>query len=319
MPTMFNQARLKLTLWYVLIIMCVSLFFSFAIYNLISFEINRFASRPQFRRPEIPVDVGFIDESKSHLLLRLIYLNSGILLISGSLAYFLAGKTLKPIAKIIEEQKVFISDASHELRTPLTALKSTFEVALRDPKLDLIEAKNNLKTGINEVDKLTNLTNSMLRLSHLENGNGLQHKQLNIKEILEKVIARLQSKAINKNIKIVNKIKNISIVGDMSSIDELFEIIIDNAIKYSAKKQIIISSRDNTIFIKDSGLGISSIDLPHIFDRFYRANNARTKSGEGGYGLGLPIAKKIMDKHGGKILVDSKLNSGTTVQLIFRI
>lgn len=314
---MFKRARLKLTLWYVVIIMLVSLFFSVAIYNLISFEINRFASRPQFRHPEIEVDIDFIKESKSHLLFQLIYLNGGILIVSSSLAYFLAGKTLKPIAKIIEEQKIFISDASHELRTPLTALKSTFEVALRDKKLNLTDAKNNLKTGINEVDKLTNLTNSMLRLSHLENGNGLQHKQLNIKEILEKIVTRLQSKAINKNIKIVNKIKNISIVGDPSSIDELFEIILDNAIKYSVKSPITISSSGNKIVIKDKGLGISKQDLPHIFDRFYRGDTARSKSGEGGYGLGLPIAKKIMDKHNGKIIVDSKLNSGTTVSLVF--
>lgn len=298
--------------------MCVSLFFSFAIYNLISFEISRFASRPQFRRPEIPVDVGFIEESKSHLLLQLIYLNSGILLVSGSLAYFLAGKTLNPIATIIEEQKIFISDASHELRTPLTALKSTFEVSLRDKNLSLIDAKNNLKVGINEVDKLTSLTNSMLRLSHLENGNGLEHKSLNIKEVLEKVISRLHSKATNKDIKIINKVKNFSIIGDPSSIEELLEIIVDNAIKYSSKSSIVISSTKNTIFIKDKGFGISPKDLPHIFDRFYRANNARTKSEEGGYGLGLPIAKKIMDKHNGKIIVDSKLNSGTTVSLVFK-
>ena len=72
------------------------------------------------------------------------------------------------------------------------------------------------------------------------------------------------------------------------------------------------------LVVKDSGLGISEKDLPHIFDRFYRSDTARTKSGEGGYGLGLPIAPKIMDKHGGKIIVDSKLNSGTTVQLIFK-
>jgi len=315
---MFKRARIQLTLWYVLIIMFVSLFFSVAIYNLISFEISRFASRPQFRRPEIDIDFEFVEESKSHLLLQLIYLNGGILIISGSLAYFLAGKTLKPIAKIIEEQKVFISDASHELRTPLTALKSTFEVALRDDKLSLSEAKNNLKIGVSEVDKLTHLTNSMLRLSHLENGNGLQHISINLKETVDKVTTRLSAKAKAKKIKIVNQVKNISINGDPSSIDELFEIIIDNAIKYSTGKPIKIFSKNNKVIVKDSGLGISEKDLLHIFDRFYRSDTARTKSGEGGYGLGLPIAQKIMQKHGGKIVVDSKINSGTTVQLIFR-
>ena len=315
---MFKRARLQLTLWYLLIIMLVSLFFSIAIYSLVSIEIDRFATRGPMRRPEMQIDTEFINESKQHLLISLIYQNLIILVVSGSLSYFLAGKTLKPIAKVFDDQKIFISDASHELRTPLTALKSTFEVALRDPKLTMADAKNNLKTGINEVDKLTNLTNSMLRLSHLENGNGLLHISLNLKDILKKVVARLNAKALSKNIKIINNINNISIIGDPASIEELFEIIIDNAIKYSTKSPIKIYSINNKIIIKDRGLGISDKDLPHIFDRFYRANNARTKSEEGGYGLGLPIAKKIMDKHNGKIIVESELNHGTTIQLIFR-
>jgi two-component system phosphate regulon sensor histidine kinase PhoR len=102
-------------------------------------------------------------------------------------------------------------------------------------------------------------------------------------------------------------------------LEELFEILLDNAIKYSHNNTISISSHKNVLTIKDRGIGISPEDLPHIFDRFYRSDNARSKSGEGGYGLGLPIAKKIADKHGVKIIVDSKLNIGTTVQLVFRI
>ncbi len=315
---MFKRARLQLTLWYLLIIMLVSFFFSIAIFSLVSIEIDKIATRGPMRRPEIQIDTEFINESKQHLLISLLYQNLFILFISGSLSYFLAGKTLKPIAKVFDDQKIFISDASHELKTPLTALKSTFEVALRDKKLNLIEAKNNLKLGINEVDKLTNLTNSMLRLSHLENGNGLLHTSLNLKDITIKVVTRLNAKALLKNIQIDNKVKNFTIIGDLASIEELFEIIIDNAIKYSNNRPIKIYSLNNKIIIKDNGLGISKKDLPHIFDRFYRANNARTKNDEGGYGLGLPIAKKIMDKHGGNIIVDSKLNVGTTIQLVFR-
>ena len=140
----------------------------------------------------------------------------------------------------------------------------------------------------------------------------------NLKTISQKVVSRLLVKAASKKIKIINQVKNISVTGDPSSIEELFEIIIDNAVKYSKAKPIKIFSKNNKVVVKDSGLGISEKDLPHVFDRFYRSDTARTKSGEGGYGLGLPIAPKIMDKHGGKIIVDSKLNSGTTVQLVFK-
>jgi len=316
---MFKRARLQLTLWYLLIIMLVSFFFSVAIYSLVSVEIDRFASRGPVRRPDTEIDVEFINESKQHLLVSLLYQNLIILVISGSFSYFLAGKTLKPIVKTIEEQKIFISDASHELRTPLTALKSTFEVAIRDKKLTLPDAIENLRLGIVEVDKLTELTNSMLRLSHLENGNGLQHVSIDTSKVLTKVISRLNAKATSKKIKIINHAQNISINGDPSSIEELFEIVVDNAIKYSNISTIKITSTKNTIVIKDSGIGISSKELPHIFDRFYRADSARTKNSEGGYGLGLPIAKKIADKHNIKLVISSQLNVGTTVQLVFRL
>jgi len=162
---MFKTARLKLTAWYLLIIMIISLSFSGLIYRLIDTEMNRFANsqRNRFERkldlpPSTPrvifVDDDLIAESRRRLLINLLMINGVILVVSGSLSYFLAGKTLSPIQKMSEDQNRFISDASHELRTPLTALKSLFEVSLRDPKLDLSESKKVIATGILQANKL---------------------------------------------------------------------------------------------------------------------------------------------------------------------
>ena len=142
---MFNSARLKLTAWYLLIIMTISVCFSLAIYFNLSRELDsnyqRLYHRYQIRSdfipddspaPLPPIDQGFIDASKEHIGLTLLFTNLLILVVSTSAGYFLAGRTLKPIKDSLDEQNRFVADASHELRTPLTALRTSIEVNLRD-------------------------------------------------------------------------------------------------------------------------------------------------------------------------------------------
>jgi len=328
---MFKAARLKLTAWYLLIIMIISLSFSGLIYQLINTEMNRFADSQRNRferrlvideqtnRPTvILIDDDLIDESRHRLLINLIIINGVILVVSGSLSYFLAGLTLSPIQKMTEDQNRFISDASHELRTPLTALKSLFEVSLRDSKLNLSESKKVITAGIIQTDKLKNLSDSLLELSHFDTHQFQNNfHSISIKKIISESILQLKSKATAKKIKIINKVHPQKINGDFNKLVECFVIFIDNAIKYSPKNsQIKLTSKTKNkqliINIIDQGIGINPEDLPHIFDRFYQADNARTKSNNDGYGLGLSIALNIIKLHQGKIEVNSKLNNGTT-------
>ena len=326
---MFNQARLKLTAWYLLIIMIISLSFSGLIYRLIATEMNRFAAsqRNRFeRRLDIPpnsprvifIDDDLIADSRRRLLINLLIINGIILITSGSLSYFLAGMTLSPIQKMTEDQNRFITDASHELRTPLTALKSLFEVSLRDPKLNISESKKVIATGILQVNKLKNLSDSLLELSHydtrqLQTNFGL----VSLKQVVIESISQLKLKASAKKIKIINQIHLVKINGDFNKLVEVFVIFIDNAIKYSPdNSQIKLTSKvkNKQVIIKiiDQGIGIDQHDLPHIFDRFYQADNARTKTNNDGYGLGLSIAQNIINLHHGKIEVRSVLRHGTT-------
>ena len=335
---MFQSARLKLTGWYLIIIMLISLSFSVVIYRVLTSEVYRFSSLQRTRIEQrllnqgllppgtnisLPPPPGEIDsdlmmEVEYRLILRLVIVNGIILVISGGLGYMLAGRTLKPIAEMVDEQNRFISDASHELRTPLTALKSSIEVNLRDKKMSLNEARQVLKENVTQVNKLQTLSDSLLELTQYQSpGNHIPHTSVLIEDVIDKAVERITPLAKAKQITVDRTVPHIKIIGNKENLSDLFVILLDNAIKYSNTGTKIVIGAKNTdghinIWVKDHGMGIASKDLPHIFDRFYRADSARGRAEEGGYGLGLSIAKKIVDAHHGTIAVISKPNAGTT-------
>lgn len=314
--------------------MVISISFSFFIYQLLSIEINRFARTQRIRiehrsNNEIfiqPVDdINLISETQSRLKLILLVVNSTIFAISGTLGFFLAGRTLEPISQMIDDQNRFISDSSHELRTPLTSLKSGLEVNLRDKKLTLKNARKLISESIDEVNNLQQLSDQLLTLVQYQKPNG--HNILanvSLGDVILDSIKKTNGLALQKNITIVNSVKDVNIIANKYGLIDLFVILIDNAIKYSPHdKKIFLSAKStkNTIEIsvKDQGVGIDSKDIPHIFDRFYRADSSRTKTDIGGYGLGLSIAKKIVDNLHGKISVNSSLGKGSQFTVSFQI
>ncbi len=326
---MFESARFKLTGWYLLIIMLISIAFSVAIYGVLSNELTRVERVQRLRRERLlplglqpnifrqpVIDPELINESKNRLRSILILINLGILATSGILGYFLAGRTLKPIKKMVDEQSRFITDASHELRTPLTSLKSEIEVNLRDKNLNLPNAKKLLMSNLEEVNNLQYLSDNLIKLAQYQKNNGNIFEEVDLLEILEEAVKKVINLAKNKKIIVKNNIRNIKLLGDKQSLIELFVILLDNAIKYSPQgKNVIVTSEkiDGYILIKvkDQGVGISKEDIAHIFDRFYRSDKSRTKEGISGYGLGLSIAKQIIDEHKGLIKVESEINKGS--------
>ncbi len=324
---MFTSARFKLTAWYLLIIMLISLSFSFVIYKSLTSELDR-VERMQRQRQlqQLPselslrypraIDPEIIDETKNRLIMRLILTNLGIFIMAGVAGYFLAGRTLRPIKEMVDEQNRFITDASHELRTPITSLKSEIEVNLRDKKLPIL-AKEILESNLEDVNNLQTLSDNLIRLSQFQKGNGTIFENISLTDVITESVKKVGALAKHKNITIKNNVKNVLIEGDNMSLKELFVIFLDNAIKYSNKNTIItLNSRktDHSVVveIKDQGMGISKEDLPHLFDRFYRADLSRGKDSVPGYGLGLSIAKQIIEKHKGSIKVESEESGGTT-------
>lgn len=260
------------------------------------------------------------EEIKQRIKLALMIINLIILGGSAALAWFLSGKTLKPIKEMVEEQNRFISDAAHELKTPLTALKAEIEVNLRNKKINFAQAKKLLQSNLEEVNKLQILSENLLILSQ---PGKINLKPVNLKPVSEEAVKKIKPLAEKKQIKINNQVKG-WVKGDQAALTELLVIFLDNALKYSPKKSTIwlkTSKKDKTmeLRIKDQGIGISQKDLPNLFKRFYRADQSRSKNKVNGYGLGLAIAKKIMDQHNGIIKVDSKINQGTTFKLILSL
>lgn len=327
---MFHEARIKLTAWYLAIIMAISLSFSVVIY----FNVNRELSRVEVLQDQrqgritayirtngysLPPDVLFqadVDtaQSRGRILTALAFINAAILLIAGGGGYFLAGQTLEPIGKMMEEQKEFVGNASHELRTPLTSLMTEIEVALRDKKMTLKDAKNLLSSNLDDVKSITKLSNYLLKLSRYERaGEDVEFTEVDMKKILKDSIDRVNSLAKVKHIKIELRGGPVKVKGNSDSLTELGSILIENAVKYSGKgKKVQVSIRKKGFDVVDHGVGIAKEDIPHVFDRFYRADASRSKGKRDGYGLGLAIAKSIVDLHGGSIKVTSKLDKGST-------
>lgn len=312
---MFSLARLKLTAWYLLMIMLVSALFSIMIYEVQTTELERFASVQRYRiSRRLPsflvsenLDLELVEESKQRLILFLLGINAGIFVISGGLGYFLAGRTLKPIKEMVEEQNRFVGDASHELRTPLTAIKSALEVNLKDKKL--------LRDCLEQVDKLQYLTESLLQVEN----QSLKFEKVSLLKIVESAIQTVKAKATQKGITIKNTGKDFSVNGDRYALTNLVTILLDNAIKYSPDKtSVVVDTQNDILTVTDKGVGIEKKDLPHVFDRFYRADSARTKAKSGGYGLGLSIAKKIVGEHNGSISAQSEPGVGTTITVRFQ-
>lgn len=321
---MFRSATLRMTLWYTAIIMTVSLVFSAVLFSISRTQLETSLRRQVVRSRlgqglSLPSRSADIDtdlvEGSSRLLFNLFEFNLIILALSVLASYKLARKTLGPIEEAHNAQARFTADASHELRTPLTAMKTEIEVALRDQKLNIVEARDLLASNLEEISKLEFLSNALLKLAQT-NKDTIAMTQMNALEIINAVVERLKKPAQLKAITVKNDVRNYKLEGDQASLVELFVVILDNAIKYSPKgASIELTSQKASgyieISITDHGVGIKPADLPHIFDRFYRVDDARAKSKTAGYGLGLSIAKKVVDLHDGTIDVRSTLGEGS--------
>lgn len=322
---MFQSATLKLTAWYLAILMAISLTFSLVIYQLNYHEINNRLENLQhsiidtlnplnsdrssyYRYTEGPGSVLFNEASKAstQMILSLVYINIVVLVAGGLGAYFLARRTLRPIERVHEAQSRFTSDASHELRTPLSAMKAELEVSLRDSQLEIVEARELLESNLEEVNKLIQLSEMLLKLSRLDHDK-LERETVDIVAVLNNVLKRYPH--AEKRFEVSAR-KKATTQANEAAVSELISILIDNAIKYSPEKTKIhiriFLQRGMVVFeIKNQGTPIPNELLPRLFDRFFRIDSSRTNGAKNGYGLGLSIAKKIADVHHGELTVSS--------------
>ena len=185
-----------------------------------------------------------------------------------------------------------------------------------NPKLTLKQAKQVIADNVDDVKRLQKLTNSMLGLLK-EDKLEIQKGKVDLQPVIARAMNLVVNQALAKDITIDDKTKNFLLLGDRQSLEQLFTILLDNAIKYSNKGgTITISSSKKgkhvSVAVADAGIGMSDEVKSQIFTRFYRAEESRTA----GYGLGLSIAERIIKAHGGRINVDSEQNVGSTFTVI---
>ncbi|NLG81525.1 MAG: histidine kinase [Bacilli bacterium] len=219
-------------------------------------------------------------------------------------------------------QREFLADASHELKTPISAIKGASEILLSGshPQETIKEFLTIIKE---ENDRMERIVNDILLLSRLESANlTLNLEKINLSELILSVKNMLNYRLINKNQTLhLDLTENLATTGDYERLKTVFLNLLNNAINYTDEnKAIYIKSyyQDNyaVVSIRDEGIGIEEKTLPHIFERFYRVDKARSRI-TGGTGLGLAIVKSTLDIHNAKIEVKSKVNEGTEFIIYF--
>jgi two-component system sensor histidine kinase CiaH len=244
-------------------------------------------------------------------------------LIAAGAGLFMAQRALKPIQAAWDRQQQFVSDASHEIRTPLTIIQSRIEMLLQTPQAKIQEKVNDISISLRETRRLSKLVSQLLTLARSDaNQIELELAPLDLNAVLRQVFEQFEELATYQEKQLTLNIseKPMVILGDKERIHQVLVIFLDNALKFTGEDgEITISGHQEgnsiVIEIKDNGIGIKPEYLPRVFDRFFQADPSRT--GREGTGLGLSIAKWIIEKHRGRLSVDSKVGQGTQFTLVF--
>lgn len=220
--------------------------------------------------------------------------------------------------KLDKLRRDFVANVSHELRTPVTVIRGSLEALCDEVVTNPEQVKNYYRQMLNESIFLQRLVNDLLDLSRLQNPDfRMETGELNLCDILNDAVRSAAHLAREKNIEIRQEADtpSLPVTGDYGRLRQMFLIVLDNAVKFSPPGgRIDVSLKQRTVSIRDRGTGIPQEEIPHIFDRFYKAKSEENKNGSG---LGLAIAKQIADRHGVEVSVTSRPQEGTEFRFRF--
>jgi two-component system OmpR family sensor kinase len=223
-------------------------------------------------------------------------------------------QTLERLEALFTSQQRLLADVSHELRTPLTVIKGNVDLMRRMKSLD----EESMMSIDQEAGRLTRLVGGLLLLAQAESGKlALNMQQVELDLLLTEVFQEMTILAGSRVRVHLNEIDQVYVKGDRDRLKQVFINLVANAIQYTPQGGEVFLSLEKIgeqarIICRDTGPGIPAEDLPHIFERFYRAEKSRTRGKTTGFGLGLSIANWIVERHGGRIEVESKEGKGTT-------
>jgi signal transduction histidine kinase len=298
--------------------MILSAVFSTALYQIASSELHRSLRAPTegvvFQSGLFLETEGSrklrqerYEEGITSIIANLVILNTITLVAGGGISYVLARRTLRPVQEAMEAQGRFTSDASHELRTPLAVMKSEIEVGLRDRSATKQGYRKLLESNLEEVDRLRELSDRLLMLA---SDKTLPLTTGSLDTVAIDAVSHVVKQAQQKNISVTNEVSPADAAINTEALADAVTILLENAIKYSPDNTTVRltseeKNRSLLLHVKDEGPGITPQDKERIFDRFYRADSSRTRGEIEGHGLGLSIAKRIVEQHHGQLSVTS--------------
>ena len=261
-------------------------------------------------------------EAALTLLLTLLLSIGGVALLGAGLGgLFLSNRALAPARLAWTNQQRFIADASHELRTPLTLLRADAEVLLRSREHLEADDAMLLEDIVTEANHMSTIAANLLTLARLDTGSiHREHEVVSLAELVQKAVRRVQSFAEQRGITVqVEGSSDSYVVGDPMLLEQAMLVLLDNAIKYNRQGGrvivcTVVQDRQVLLEVRDTGIGVSAEHLPHLGERFYRVDKARSREA-GGTGLGLSIARSIAVAHEGRLSLASAPEQGTTVTL----
>lgn len=315
----FLWARLKLTLLYVAFIALILAVFSVSLYV----NINKNVRDTVYNKiKEKDARQLAIEETDTKIKNEFIIGNTILLFVSAGLAFFLVTKNLRPIQEAMRKQNRFTADASHDLRTPLAIMKTDCEVHLRKPNVTLEEYRTLVESNLEEVNRMSAMVEQLLVLSR----NIEMPKQAMVPVALGKVVQNIgrefQNLAAEKNITLTSSVTTDGTIrGNQLDVERMLLNILKNALTYTPPGghiEMTVKSDDRTVqlTVKDTGIGISAENLPHITEAFYKVDEVRGQESDGS-GLGLSIVQAIINNHHGKLTIHSQLGVGTEVSVLF--
>ncbi len=259
----------------------------------------------------LTVRIAFMDSTFEQATLRALVrscllIGTAALLVLFGLSWLLSGFVTRPVARTWQNQQQFLSDASHELKTPLTVILSSADLLKTSAQPEQRQYVDNISV---ESRRMKALVEDMLTLSRTESGRAAPFAPLDLSDLVTDAALRFEPVAFEAGHPLQYDIQNgASLSGDRQQLDQLLDILLDNAVKYAAKDAPIrltldISGKNAVLAVENPGDPIPPDKLPHLFDRFYRVDDART--GAGGFGLGLAIAQQIVRRHKGAIAAAS--------------
>lgn len=253
---------------------------------------------------------------KATLILGLLSLLAFI--VANFAGHIMAGKAIIPLKEAYERQRQFAADASHELRTPLSVVMASVDVLGNDASIASPFLQQVIVDMRDEVKKMTKLVSDLLLVARSENQTfKLVTEKFDLIEAIHEIVRKMQPLADEKHINLFFvKQESVIIRADIQRIKQLLIILIDNALKYTPGNGVVTVKVDGEfeknkirIMVRDTGIGISLTDQHKVFDRFYRVDRARSRD-SGGNGLGLAIARDIVNLHDGELYIESKIGEG---------